>query len=120
MPFIALVSIASMVDLLRFRPAPLANLATRKPSGFAKAAREEAKPGGLEFSGADKAIARKVFAALAAVEVFDEPAESKEEPWDAPSPRRSGSSDQTMQERHLAHDERRSFRRAGCEYRKTT
>lgn len=44
MPFIALVSMASMVGLLRFRPAPVANLVARMPSGFAEAAREEAKP----------------------------------------------------------------------------
>ncbi|PMB91049.1 hypothetical protein CJ240_04975 [Varibaculum cambriense] len=33
-----------MVDLLRFRPAPVANLAARMPSGFPEAARGKSKP----------------------------------------------------------------------------
>lgn len=44
MPFIALVSMISMVDLLGFRPVPVAGLMARMPSGFAEVAREEAKP----------------------------------------------------------------------------
>ncbi|BFL05072.1 hypothetical protein K100096D8_12800 [Eggerthella lenta] len=75
MPFIALVSMASMVGLLGFRPAPVADLVARMPSGFAEAARGKAKPlGARVFEHRTWETTRKVFAALATAGVLDESA----------------------------------------------
>lgn len=92
MPFIALVSMASMVDLLRFRPALVANLVARMPSGFPEAAREEVKPGGLEFSGIEFKGHPKSFCGPCARRGPRRACESpRSGPGSVPLPRRPGS-----------------------------